>query len=569
MKRTYFEASDELSNYNAGEEAKRVRLEELEKDYEDLIDNGEESSEDEDEEVNTHIKVHSEDQVVLDLTKAIIEHDLKSFKAIIDTNLNLLDEEFPVNTKLDHMKVGYNILHMLIDEEFLEGLKHLIKNHGEHININILVNEQRVLATEDEDFDDDSVINSHNALMIASLVGNPQIVSELIDADANVNYCNDFNETPLLVAIEKGNIDVITKLIKAGANVRQGDNFDDYTNDIIPSNTPLGIICGFQDEDHENLISEEDASLVIQELLFTYNISFTQEELVFLETSPFKKVQYYIRFYHLFTQVIQENIADDLKVEALFRLFVINPNFLIKLVDSYLKVKNIDLAVSIDDSKMVNTLKLLSCVGKILDGDKDKKMVLIDVIKDNFDLKLIEKLVGNYYCVNKFKLNAKDIEDYISKLLINIGPNMNPLIVHKIKDYNNILFYVKNRLTDKAIKISHSLETLEKCLVDMLDSDFNEILTYNKKDLENKELIKKGLPPKWDLQSKPTTHEGIESVLGLKGRVETNESDNGFEGEIYGSGKILELFLSKLDTVNFEIDASSVTFDIKEFFNGL
>jgi hypothetical protein len=232
-------------------------------------------------------------------------------------------------------------------------------------------------------------------------------------------------------------------------------------------------------------------------------------------------------------------------------------------------VKNIDLAVSIDDSKTVNALKLISCTGKVLDGDNDKKIVLIDLIKDDFDLKIIESLVGHYYVCNKIKLNSTNIENYISKLLINISPNMNPLKEHKIKDYNSILFQVKNDLINEAIKISQSLETLEKCLVDMLDSDFNEILTYNKKDLENKGLIKKGLPPKWDLQTKPTAHEGMASNLGLKGRVETNESDNGFEGEIYGSGKILELFLSKLDTVNFEIDASSVTFDIKEFFNGL
>jgi hypothetical protein len=587
MKRKDFESNEESDN----EDRKFLRTENAE------VQNPEAEENIEDE--IAHIIVYSENENVQDLVKAIIEHDLESFKAIIDANLDLLEQEFPVDTKRDRTTVGYNILHMLVDEEFLEGLNYLLENYRQRVNIEVAINEQEVLAAEDEDFFEVSRTHDHTLLMLASLVGNDSIVNALINAGANVNGTNIYNETPLLIAagdvhlavvkllllhnaeidklskvgegtalfeaLKYGRIELARELIKAGANVTiRQVTFQNLSKTIYYKNTPLGIMCGIN-----KILSEKVCISLLIDLFETHKFYFNEVELELIKTSPFKKVQNLINDYVTFTRAVQPDIANELHMKALFKSFLKSPEFIRKLVDSYLKVKNMDLAASNEDSKTINALKLISCTGKIQGGDNDKKIILIDLIKEKQDLEIIKILVRNYYYVNKFKMIAKDIEDYISKLLINIGPNMNPLKEHKIKDYNSILFQVKNDLINEAIKISQSLETLEKCLVDMLDSDFNEILTYNKKDLENKGLIKKGLPPKWDLQSKPTAHEGIESVLGLKGRVETNESDNGFEGEIYGSGEILELFLSKLDTVNFEIDASSVTFDIKEFFNGL
>src|SRR4029077_676507 len=58
-----------------------------------------------------------------------------------------------------------------------------------------------------------------NCLMIASYKNNPQIVSDLVAAGADVNSRDETGLTPLMMAAAAGNAEIASTLITAGADV--------------------------------------------------------------------------------------------------------------------------------------------------------------------------------------------------------------------------------------------------------------------------------------------------------------------------------------------------------------
>lgn len=61
--------------------------------------------------------------------------------------------------------------------------------------------------------------NNYSWLLTASSHGDRRTIQSLLDAGANVNTCDNENNTPLLLAVEYGDANIVKLLLKAGADV--------------------------------------------------------------------------------------------------------------------------------------------------------------------------------------------------------------------------------------------------------------------------------------------------------------------------------------------------------------
>lgn len=68
------------------------------------------------------------------------------------------------------------------------------------------------------------------ALLVASEKGNAQIVELLLQADANINIKDSYQQTPLIYAANYGHIEIVKMLINHGLNVNDQDWLNGYIN---------------------------------------------------------------------------------------------------------------------------------------------------------------------------------------------------------------------------------------------------------------------------------------------------------------------------------------------------
>ena len=61
--------------------------------------------------------------------------------------------------------------------------------------------------------------SKNTALHLASLNGNPEIVTILLENGAEINAVNSTNETPLIIAIQNGHQEIVDKLLANGATL--------------------------------------------------------------------------------------------------------------------------------------------------------------------------------------------------------------------------------------------------------------------------------------------------------------------------------------------------------------
>ena len=125
---------------------------------------------------------------------------------------------------------NYQVTPLIVAAGFgkLEIVKELIKagaqvDLGGELSIDINL--------EDGFFDDNVTIHNFlNPLIVASIHGYKEVVSELIKAGADVNTVASFSDddsgegfylTPLLAATLRGNLSITQELLRAGANVDQ------------------------------------------------------------------------------------------------------------------------------------------------------------------------------------------------------------------------------------------------------------------------------------------------------------------------------------------------------------
>jgi len=117
-----------------------------------------------------------------------------------------------------------------IDRKVLELLKpscsySAATNEGKLINA--IANGQSSIVKQllDDGANPDAVVNGNTPLMLASKIGQVDVVKMLIDRDASVdnNAVNSERRTPLMVAISSDNADVVAYLLANGASVTQRD----------------------------------------------------------------------------------------------------------------------------------------------------------------------------------------------------------------------------------------------------------------------------------------------------------------------------------------------------------
>lgn len=128
-------------------------------------------------------------------------------------------------------------LHIAIVDNYTSFVELLISR-------NVDVNMKKKLVVENIHSDDDSKIKYEKIplqtpLMLATKMGNLQIMDMLITANANINDCDYDGNTALMIAVEQHrtmNTPTVKKLIEAGADTTIMNRFGDTVYSLVDSN---------------------------------------------------------------------------------------------------------------------------------------------------------------------------------------------------------------------------------------------------------------------------------------------------------------------------------------------